>query len=707
MLCLTACTSIPENRYAIRSIVIEGNDELGGAEIEQQMASRESPKFLGVFEGVIYDQQVFNRYVLETDLQRIERYYRARGYYRARVRAGRVDYLGDRHVRVEIIVEEGPPVTVARVDVHGLEGLDQALADETRTSLGDAISVGGLFEEKAFKDGQEALRKSLADSGYAYARVERRARVELPVNRASVGYWVSPGPRARYGKVSIEGLGPIPEGPVRRALDITEGDPYVESDLEDAEQAVLELGVFSSASVKADVPRNRRGRRGGKHGKSRDGTPRDREEQPEVVPIIVKLEPSKLRSVRLGAGLHADALRTDVHLTAGWEHQNLFGGLEHFVVEVVPGVVLYPTRIPGLAPPQEYLPEGRVRSEFREPGFLEARTNALVRAQASIYPVLLTSDPDPAAPILGYQDLRASVGLERRLYRLYGSISHNVQMNRPFTYSGTLDADLGTALVSYPELLTRLDFRDDVVRPHKGAYLENRLQVAGVGGDAVDVKVEPQARVYVPLAARVTLATRAGLGFLFAQNYGQTVLPNARTGQPGDVSRADWVRDVQLMFLRGLFSGGPTSNRGYRTREIGPHGVVPFYNPGQSTAEISGQCAPDSESFRSSQCKLPLGGFTLWEASVELRFPITGPLRGALFTDASDVAPQKLQFRFDRPHLSAGLGARYATPVGPVRLDVGYRIPGFQHPVDAPDEGIPDDTFGLPIAVSLGIGAPF
>jgi outer membrane protein insertion porin family/translocation and assembly module TamA len=92
---------------------------------------------------------------------------------------------------------------------------------------------------------------------------------------------------------------------------------------------------------------------------------------------------------------------------------------------------------------------------------------------------------------------------------------------------------------------------------------------------------------------------------------------------------------------------------------------------------------------------------------VELRFPIIGPLRGALFSDASDVAPKKLLFRFNRPHLSAGVGARYETPVGPVRFDVGYRIPGMQVPEGAADEGTPGDVFGLPIAVALGIGAPF
>ena len=33
---------------------------------------------------------------------------------------------------------------------------------------------------------------------------------------------------------------------------------------------------------------------------------------------------------------------------------------------------------------------------------------------------------------------------------------------------------------------------------------------------------------------------------------------------------------------------------------------------------------------------------------------------------------------FDVPHLSVGLGLRYMTPVGALRLDIGYRVPGAQ-----------------------------
>jgi outer membrane protein assembly factor BamA len=189
---------------------------------------------------------------------------------------------------------------------------------------------------------------------------------------------------------------------------------------------------------------------------------------------------------------------------------------------------------------------------------------------------------------------------------------------------------------------------------------------------------------------------------LFADNYGDTIEDNAVSNIADDT--AEVVRDIQLMFLRGFFAGGPGSNRGYALRDIGPHGIVPFYNPGQTGEEVSVDCRLNPDG---SNCDLPLGGFTLWEASAELRFPLLGDLRGALFADAADASPRRLDFRFDYPHLSAGLGFRYATPIGPVRLDIGYRIPGLQAPDTGDEIQDPGAIFGLPIAVSFGIGEPF
>ncbi len=698
-----ACAPLPQGRYTLEAIHVAGNHELDDDELEKVMASRENSKLLWLFSGVIFDYEIFDRYVLERDLERIQRYYRARGYYETRVRAARVIYKG-RHAKVYVEIEEGPAVLVARVDVHGLEALTPRLAARARAAALRQLPLGKPFEEGAFEKAGKQIVRRLENNGYAYARVRRSADVDLPRRRAAAGFWVEPGAVARFGSVRIEGLGPLPEAPIRRALDLKTGDPYSRAELDEAKQQLLNLGVFSSVSIEPDI------KEGG--------------EQPTEVPLVVKLEPSKLRSVRLGGGVQLDTQRTELHLIAGWENNNFLGGFRHFLIEATPGVVLYPTRLPNFQRTRHLLPVLRLRSEFRQPGFIESRTSGLIRAQGSISPVILGSTYDPNRAVLGYRELRGAVGLERSLGQLYGALSQNVQVSSPFVYvKGRAEPPangdptscnpddpnrvcLDMVVISYPELFLSWDLRNDRIAPHRGAYFSLDTQVAGLGGDARDVKIQPEARGYVPITRRVTLAARGTVGFLFPQNYGDTIAPNAETRSSGPAeTRETWSRDIQLMFFRGFFSGGSSSNRGYATREIGPHGIVPFYNPGQSTMALV-DCA-DPANISSRDCALPLGGFTLWEASLELRFPIKGALSGTLFSDTSDVSPYKVNFRFDRPHLSVGLGARYETPIGPVRLDVGYRVPGLQAPADARDEAVPREIFGLPIAASFGIGEAF
>lgn len=684
------CATVPAGHSVVDSVDVRGAEEEDASEVEERLATAPSPKFLGLFRGVVYDYAVFNRRTLDIDLARVERYYRARGYYDARVRAGRVVTTAEGHVAVTIEVEEGLPVRVRKVKVEGVADLPEAVRARTLDKITSTLPSGALFDEEVYQAAEQGAARTLTNAAYAFAKVTRAATVDVAARAADITYVVDAGPAAVFGEITFEGLDRIPEAPVRRAFDTEPGSPYSTSELDAARVSVLDLGVFANVEVRPDL------------------TPTNK--QRATVPIVVRVEPTKLHSVRLGGGVEADLIRTDVHASIGWEHKNFLGGLRKLSIEFRPGLVFFPTRLPSLQSPEHLLPEEKSRIELSQPGFLEARTRGLVRGEYNIYPVLLSPQVDPAASVLGYREFRSTVGMDRSLWKVFGQLTYNYQRNAPFTYVGVLDSSLAGVSLGYVGLLTQLDLRNDKMSPHKGFFLANELQVAGGLGDARDLRIQPELRIYVPLTKRSTIALRSSVGFLFPFNYGSMLADGASgRGMRFIIDRAAWVKDVQLVYFRAFYSGGPNSNRGYPLRGVGPHGAIPFFNPTLAAVDLADGCERSNPDYSAARCAQPLGGMSLWEQSVELRFPVTGPLASALFCDTSDVSPEKLNLRFHYLHLSCGSGLRYATPVGPIRLDVGYRVPGMQilgetHPeVD----GDPGTVFGAPIALSLGIGEAF
>lgn len=661
---IAACTSVPGGRAAVTSVEVRGSDRVSAGDIEDKLATRESPEFLGLIPEFIYDPEVFDPYVLERDLERVERYYEDQGFYGALVRAGTVTHLDDTHVKVVIEVQEGFPTRIRELELLGLEDLPDDVAEEARSALALHLTRGAIFQQERYRRAKEAIERALLDRGYAYAKVRESARVDLRRFSADVRFDVTPGEVAEIGAVTIHGLGNIPEAPVRRALDLEPGVPYSLTELENAEQAALELGVFSSVDVRPRVE--------------------DPPPTPAVMPIDVVTTPSELRTLRLGAGLQFDTLQTAAYLVAGWEHGNFLGGLRRLSLELRPGVIFYPTRLDNLTAPEEYLPEIGALATLRQPGFLEARTIGALRAEYGIYAVL--NALGPAGSVLGYREARISAGLERQFgRRLRLQPSQNLQTNSSFAYVGELDQDLGSLVLTWTELLMTLDFRDHFISPREGLRLLLPVQFAGPFGDATDIRIKPDLGVFLPIASRWTLALRTSLGALF----------------PFDYDRPETsARDAQIVFFRGFFAGGPASNRGYAQRGIGPRGVLPFLY-----LDDSDPCVARDGSSRDA-CDVALGGISIWEASVEVRYSMRGPLDLALFCDAADVSRRQLHYAFDRPHLACGPGIRYATPVGPIRADLGVRVPGLQVPSGEPAEPAPE-LFGLPVALAIGIGEAF
>lgn len=713
LLGLSACAPpIPPGRSAIDSVSIRNTHALSASDIESKLATAPSPRFLGVFH-LFYDYEIFDPSTLQRDLARVERYYWGHGFLEAHARTGRVVPNGANHVRVEIVVEEGTPTLNRNVVVDGIDALPAAVKGAALTAADDALRRGTRFDEDAYQAAETAVTRALTDRGYAYAKVHSAAQIDVLSHSADYTFTVTPGPSCVYGAITFAGLDPdgpgpkkaeIDEPPLRRTLHLRAGETFSSSALDSATQALLDLEVLSAVQI----------------------VPTLSDPPSPVVPLTVKVEPSKLRVLRLGGGFELDTIKTEAHLVVGWEDHDFLGDLRDFSVDFTPGVVLYPTRVDNFTTPTNLLPQERLRLQLRLPGFLEPRSTVFVRPEFNVYPLLVEPNPAPNQPVVGYKEPRGAVGIDRRFGKSFlVSLSQNIQGEFPFGYisSMPISPDLPQILLLYPQLTTTLDLRDNTVEPHKGIYLSNDFQVAGMGGSAEDLRVQPEVRGYVPLSSSVTFASRASVGFLFPFNYGDYVRnhlsePTAPSTAQGASDRAysQVDRDIEIIYFRGFYSGGPSTNRGFPLRGIAPHGLVPFLSPNTGASQVALQCAPGQANYNTPQCSVPIGGFSLWEGSMEARFVLSQAIGVAIFCDAGDVSAQTTDIRLTHLHLSCGVGGRYNTPVGPIRLDVGYRVPFLQvlgYATEAevaahdPTEGTQPMIFGIPLAIAFGIGEAF
>jgi len=174
-------------------------------------------------------------------------------------------------------------------------------------------------------------------------------------------------------------------------------------------------------------------------------------------------------------------------------------------------------------------------------------------------------------------------------------------------------------IAALPTSLT-YDGSDDLLNPSRGFRLGGRLSPELSLQDEVFgyTRAQLDASAYAPVRSNVVLAARARVG---------TIL-----GAPRDAVAPS----------RRFYAGGGASVRGYGFQQIGPRD-------------------PNND---------PIGGRSLAELSVEARVRVLGDFGVVPFLDAGNIYTDALP-RFTGMRFGTGLGVRYYSSFGPIRVDVG------------------------------------
>ncbi|MBK9081349.1 MAG: BamA/TamA family outer membrane protein [Rhizobiales bacterium] len=352
------------------------------------------------------------------------------------------------------------------------------------------------------------------------------------------------------------------------------------------------------------------------------------------LPIVVEVTE---RPKRLIGGAIRYSTLDGPALRAYWEHRNLFGGAEYLRLEAETFMVprIDGTKIHKLGDLRWRDMGGRVRATFLKPALGGSRFDFVAGALAERTGTGGTS-------FGGYTSQLASLEAGLR-YRFADRFF--VQGLLKYEQGWTRDAlgKLSYRMIGVPISLN-YDTTDKPLDPTRGVkFVASATPWAGLGGSASFVETRIAGSAYYALDedARYVIAARLGLGSVFGAALGD--IPASHR----------------------FYAGGGASVRGYRLASIGP-------------------LAPNGD---------VIGGRSLIEGSLEARIKVTDTLGVVPFVDAGSAFAASAPDFSRRIQFSAGVGLRYYTAVGPIRLDVA--VPVNRRPGDR--------KFGL----YIGVGQAF
>ncbi|AKF83711.1 polymerase [Myxococcus fulvus 124B02] len=652
-----ATTSTPPPGPKVAKLDIEGTKQVSAGDIKDRILTSQTPWWaFWPFGGPNY----FDPNAWQADLRRIERYYQAQGFYQAEVVDSEVKPKGD---AVELFVEvnEGEPTRIGDITIEGLQALPEEERGKHRERLESKLPFkkGDIFREGPWEEAKGAMQEQLREQGYAEAEVSGEVQVDVDTRLAKVLLDVKPGLRYRFGNTFVA-TDANPEVPPRRIIEqvqgaLRKGDWYSETALAEAQARVFRMGVFGAVKVNRGAP--------------------DRESA--TVPVVVDVREAPFRSVRLGGGIGVDAARQEVRALGEWTHRNFLGGLRRVTLRGRVGYAF----IPNILSTSKQGPVFEVTGEYEQPRFLFRD----LRQQTSL---TLEKGLEQAYDFYGgrlqtgviwqpHRNFSVFPSYNLQVYRLSGRVSADSRVPPVILGCGEGQTRCDVAL-SFLEIAFAWDRRDDPVEPRDGYYASLSVQKGGglLQGDFNYVRLLPDLRFYRSFGEekRVVLAGKLRMG---------TLNP---------------AGDSQSSIVTRFFSGGATSMRGFNGQRLSPLAAL------EKQEDTDGDGEPDTAVQTEEWETVPVGGNSLIETSLELRYQITESIMLAAFWDSGLVGVEG----FDSPRAprlfgpehyhAVGLGLRYLTVVGPIRLDIARRLnlgqglpvatPGYIYPTSGGCFGI-------------------
>ncbi|MEW6570271.1 MAG: outer membrane protein assembly factor BamA [Nitrospirota bacterium] len=622
------------------TITVEGNESISSKTLMKELP--------------FFEVEDFSDVLVDEAVHRMLSLYHADGH--PFVQIAPVVTTKDNLISANFFVYEGPEVKIDKISFKGNSLPEKSLKEIL------SLKEGGIFNPDLLENDREALRDFYNALGYLSAHIEEpETGYHEDLNKMGVTIKINEGLQTKIGNINVVGMSEISEEEIRNLIRIKPGDAYNEIDLSDVRYRIIEFyNSKGFPGVKVSVEREFEDGQAfvtfdieeGPHilfgktiitgnDKTRYKVLRRALEPKEDNPFdygILTRERQRLYKLGLFTDIEMEVLdrydsRKDVLMklregNAGAVELSL-GYAEYERLRGILGVSyrnLFGMNRQASARLELSSLEKRLVLQYYEPWFagrnIPFRTFILSEEKKEI-------NIDTRETRYRLRRNSATAGFEKKLSNTIKS-----ELYYEFSLVETFDVqpdvilsreDTGTLVISGLRFGLIYDTRDHPFYPRKGILSGISAKLTGpVFFSETDfLKVMLHFNIYHELTRGVVLA--ASLRGGVAQGYGET---------------------RELPIVERFFLGGRTTVRGYDQDTLGPKGSD----------------------------GTPTGGNAFLMENLEIRTSLGRGIGLVAFLDGGNVWVKTEEMNLADFKFTAGLGLRYNTPVGPIRIDYGHKL---------------------------------
>ncbi|MGA2191860.1 MAG: outer membrane protein assembly factor BamA [Nitrospirota bacterium] len=574
-------------RSKLTEIDVSGNKEIKKDEIKDVMELKSSS---------IFKSRHVTDAAVKRDVDRIKAYYETKGFLKAEIKSGGIEFSPDRKdARLIIDVNEGPRTYVTGIDIQ--DGKGGVAVKNIRRVLKE--KEGKPFNPELLKDDQNAVLNIYSQKGYTSVAVDVGQDFSADYKGVLLAYRITEGMPVRVGKIIIRGNEDTKYKVLRRELLLKTGQPLDYEKILLSQQHMYKLGIFSQVRIQ----------------------PVDVEKPEPVKDLLVTVKERYAGAVNFGVGYgDFDKERGFAEVS----YRDLFG-LAHTI---------------SLRGDLSFKQTKGILS-YKWPWFLgyhvDFRTSFVYL--------------DAQKPNYHIKDLIGISGFDKRF-------GDHITSSLLYQYERVKFGDVRPDATLAPEDQKKsnvasitpsavFDYRDNPFNPTTGSDHSFYLKFANkfLGSSSDFVKLVAQTNWYFPVHDGIIAALSARGGI------------------------AGWGGKFDIPISDVFFLGGASSLRGYNLDSVGPRGADGSVAGGDSMALFNAEV----------RYPLPYGfGFVTFIDAGNVWLLNKNVSTGFTFRNSSGQAITQIQVPTETEGLryGTGVGIRYNTPVGPLRVDYGFKVGG-------------------------------